>query len=162
MVIPPVRDVDPSREPHVTLFERVLDEFLEGGSTSSLPNQTRVQPDRHHTGESRSLVPQVIESTPAVIKEGGRVGVALRQYVPNVVVCQRVGNNEVTLAIDLNIVGEIVVIGVGVVDKATPFDEQFTRVGRGGVPAVPSSWSLAAGLLHRLDSGLHVSLFLFS
>jgi hypothetical protein len=32
MLVPPVRDVDPSREPHVTLFERVLDEFLEGGT----------------------------------------------------------------------------------------------------------------------------------
>src|SRR5215204_6965302 len=105
MLVPPVRDVNPSREPHVTLFERVLDEFLEGGSTSSLPNQPRVQPDSHHAGECRSLVPQVIEPTPAVIKEGGRVGVTLRQYVPTVVVCQRVGNNEVTLAFDLNVVG---------------------------------------------------------
>src|SRR5215218_2901659 len=104
MLVPPVRDVNPSREPHATLFKRVLDEFLEGGSTSRLPNQTRVQPDRHHAGESCSLVPQVIEPTPAVIKEGGRIGVALRQNVPNVVVCQRVGNNEVTLAFDLNVV----------------------------------------------------------
>ena len=105
MLVPPGRDVDPSREPHVALFERVLDEFLEGGSTSSLPNQPRVQPDRHHAGERRSLIPQVIEPTPAVIKEGDRVGVALRQNVPNVIVCQRVGNYEVTLAFDLNVVG---------------------------------------------------------
>jgi hypothetical protein len=88
--------------------------------------------------------------------------VALGQYVPNIVVCQRVGNNEVRLAFDLNVVGQIVVIGIGVVDKAALFDEQFTRVNGGSVSAVPSSGSLAAGLLHSLDSGLHVSPFLFS
>src|SRR5215217_3051179 len=162
MLVPPVRDVDPSCEPHVTLLKRVLDEFLERRSASSLPDPPRVQPDRHHAGVGRSFIPQVIESTPAIIKEGGRIGVALRQYVPNIVVCQRVGDNEVTLAFDLNVVGQIVVIGVRVVDEAALFDEQFARVDGGAVPTVPSSRSLAAGLLHGLYRGLHVSLFLFS
>ena len=55
-------------------------------------------------------------------------------------------------------IGQIVVVGVGVVDEPTFFDQQFARVHRGAIAAIPALGPLPDRGLERLNRPQHVLL----
>ncbi|MCY1437771.1 hypothetical protein D9M71_539460 [compost metagenome] len=50
-----------------------------------------------------------------------------------------------TLALDLDKVGNIVVVGIGVVEKTALFSDQPTGIDAGAIAAIPANGTLAAG-----------------
>jgi len=107
MLVPPLGNVDPSTEPDIALPERVLDELAQRLHSAGLPNETRMQADRHHFRMCFALLPELIETPLQVVEEVGRRTVARYKSKLAVVIGERVRNNEMLLALHIQIVGEI-------------------------------------------------------
>src|SRR5581483_3460547 len=160
---PPVGDVDPPREPDVAEAERVLDELSQRGGSAGLPRPAGVKTDRHHLRVARVPLPaKLVEAAPADVEEVRRPAEPLREDVAAVVVDHAVRHDEVALALHLGEVGEIVVVGVGVVDEAPLLHEQLARVHAGAVAAVPAERTLPGRLPEGLDRPLDVPALLLA
>jgi hypothetical protein len=107
-----------------------------------------VEPDGHHPWAVVSLVPQVVERAATVVEEVRR---APERPVdePHVIGGKGVGDDEVTLSAHLHVVGEVVVVSVGVVEEASLLDEQLARVLARHPSAVPADRAFATGSLDR-------------
>src|SRR5690606_4690417 len=77
----------------------------------------------------------------------------------HVVVVERVGDDEVALAIDRDPVGQVVVIGIGIVEEAAVLDDQLPGIAAQAA-GIPADRPHAAGLLDRLDCEAHVAALL--
>ena len=72
MVVPPVRDLQPCREPDAALGLCVVEEVGERRDAAGLAYQTRMQADAHHARMGRAFVPWVVEAAFAqVVKVAG-------------------------------------------------------------------------------------------
>src|SRR5262249_26344933 len=90
--------VPPARGPQVLVPPPIVAQPFEAGSASRMPGQPHVQTDRHHFRLGRTLAIEHVES---VANESEPViGRADRAGVFAVVVSQRVGHNEMRLALD--------------------------------------------------------------
>ena len=107
--------------------------------------------DIHHSGMRFTLVPQIVETAFYKIVKIARAAVSLRHDKSDIVVGQRIGHDQMARAGDFDMIGEIVVIGVGVVNEAAFLDQQFARVDRRTIAAIPAKRPLTAGLLERFD-----------
>ena len=58
VIVPPAWDVEPPAEPDATLAQGVIDELAQGVDAARLPDQARVESDRHHAWMGRALRPQ--------------------------------------------------------------------------------------------------------
>src|SRR5262245_21677057 len=157
MLEPPVGDVDPPREPDIAQPERVLDELPQRRRAACLADPARMQPDRHHLRiAGQPLAAQLVGSPLADVEEVGRPAEPLWENVAAVVVDERVRHHEVPVAVHLGEVGEVVVVGIRVVDEAALLDEQLARVDARSVAAVPAERALPRRPLERLDRPLDV------
>src|SRR5262249_61128094 len=93
---------------------------------------------------------------PAQVEEVGRASESLGEDVAAVVVDERVGHDEMPPSLHVDEIGQVVVVGVGVVDEAALLDDELARVDAGAVAAVPAERPLAARPLDRLDRPLDV------
>src|SRR6266705_3325576 len=114
-----------------------------------------MEADRHQLRiAGLGLAAELVEAPPADVEEVGRAAEALGEDVAAVVVDERVRDDEMALALDLGEVGEVVVVGVRVVDEAALLDHQLARVDARAVTAVPAERPLPARPLERLDRPL--------
>src|SRR3954452_487030 len=117
VLAPPARDLVAAREPDTASLLRVLDELGQAGGAGGLPREPRVEADRHHPRVGRALFPEVVERAARVVQEVVRAA-PVAAGVAAVVVSEAVGDDQVVLLPDLHVVGQVVVIGVAVVEEA--------------------------------------------
>src|SRR5688500_8475613 len=123
VVDPPARDVRAACEPDIAARERVLDEFPKRGGAGRLPGASRVHADGHHFWRPcRTFSMQLVESPPRKIEEAAGAASSL-----TVVVGRCVWDHEMALAADRGEVGEVVVVGIRVVEEAAVFDKELAR-----------------------------------
>src|SRR5262249_34583722 len=143
-------DVETPCEPHAVVLCHVIECALEPGGARRMTDEPEVQAERHHLGLRPTLA---IEHVEAVLHERevvvGREEAAAPEL--RVVGRQAVRDDEVRAVVHPHPVRQLVVVGVGVVQKAALLDQEAPRVHAGPGAAVPAEWPLADGLLHRLD-----------
>src|SRR3954452_3923175 len=102
--------------------------------------------DRHHLGCRLALAYKPVERVDDIIRE---VGAAKPRGVVelHVIGIEGVGDRQMTLARDDEIVRKIVIVGVTVVKKSTMFDQEPARVQRRRGAGVPAERPLPGSLL---------------
>jgi hypothetical protein len=90
-----------------------------------------------------------VEAALEGVDEVRRRGVAGKQAEPAFVVGEGVGHDEGAPALDLDMVGKVVVVGVAVVEEAALLDEEPARVHARAVAAVPALAAHAGGPADR-------------
>src|SRR5581483_4188568 len=152
VVEPPARDLLARGDPDVARLEAVLDHLAQRRDAARLAEQARVRPDREHRRvAARGLAPDLVEAAPHRLREVRRRGEALREDEARVVVGERVGHDEVPLAARLDEVGQVVVVGVGVVDEPALLDDELAGVDARRPAVVAADRRAAAGPRERLD-----------
>ena len=121
---PVLGDVDAPAQPHAVVPFDVIEKSHEGAQPSGPPGQTHVKPHRHHPGGVSAFRVEHVEGIPEVDEEVLGGAEALRCPELHVVVVERIGDHEVRLALDRHPVGQVVVVGVAVVEEATFLDQQ--------------------------------------
>src|SRR5471032_2340825 len=120
----------------------VFDEFRNRPGAPRMTRHAHVQADRHHLGMGRAFLIEPVEGVAQMLLEIlGLTEMSLRES--RVVVDQRVGDHEMLLVADHRPVGQIVVVGIGVVDEPALLDHQLTRVHAGSIATVPAERPLA-------------------
>lgn len=122
VVVPPVGAFDTGGEPHPAFVLRVVDKFGEARDAPGLSDQPRMQTNIHHSRMRLALIPKIVKATFQQIVEIAGTTIALRQDEPGIVVGQRIRHDQMLGARDLNIVGQVVVVGIGIVDEPTLLD----------------------------------------
>src|SRR5436305_2087840 len=101
MVFQPVAgDVDAARHPDFAFGGKVSQETLEGSNASRAAGQPAMQPDRHH---ATAFGTQDVESVLEVLEELLAGIEALRGGEAHVVRVQRIGNDQLRLAVLLGV-----------------------------------------------------------
>mmetsp|Transcript_14048 Transcript_14048/g.45863 ORF Transcript_14048/g.45863 Transcript_14048/m.45863 type:complete len:253 (-) Transcript_14048:222-980(-) len=150
--VPVACDVEPGADPRVVEGVDIVDEFFEGLEAAGLGNDATVKTDGHHLAFRADHVERVFQEL-----EELRPGVeTLGRHEPHVVVAQRVRNDQVRGLRRRRLgglpwlwpppVGQVVVVGVGVVEEAALFDDEVAR-SRVGLALVDAEGSLAVGLV---------------
>ena len=115
-----------------------------------------MQTDGHHLGRRRSFAVQHIERVLEVVEEAVAGRETGRYAEFHVVGVERVGDHEVRFAVHARPVRQVVVVGVGVVEKTAFLDHQAPGVQRRRVPAVPAVGTRPGGALDRGDRAPHL------
>ena len=139
----------------------VVEEALQGGKACRASDQAAVQTNRQHLGRIQTgrvtLPVQHVEGILEVIKKLGTRIETLHRGEAHVigVECVRHHQMRLRLAMGLNLdpIGQIVRVGVGVIYEAAMLDHQAPRVGTvaPGVPALRRGTGHGAKLIHRFN-----------
>ena len=132
------RDLDASRNPYPVVGRDVVEESLQRSGARRAPDDAAVQADRQHLRLSRNaLGVEHVECVAQVREELVTVGESRGRSEPHVVGVQRVRHDEVVPIAYPHPVGQVVGVGVGVVDETAVLDDQVAGVRRvaAGVPA---------------------------
>src|SRR6266540_1367166 len=145
---PVLGDVDAPGEPHVRVAADVVERALEAGGPRGMPDEPQVQPERHHLRLRLSLA---VEDVEAVLHEGEVVlgGEEAAAAELRVVGGEAVGHHQVRALVHAHPVGQLVVVGVGVVEEAALLDDELPRVHARPVAAIPAQRPLADRRPHR-------------
>ena len=120
------------------------------GRRAGMTHQPQVQAHRHHAGPLRAFAVQHVERVLQVFKEILARGHAAADEL-GVVVGQAVRQHQMRAAIHPHVVGQLVVVGVGVVQEAAFLGHQPARVDAGTVAAIPAQRTRADRGLDRGD-----------
>src|SRR5271157_5364351 len=107
MLVPPVGNVDPAGEQHLSFAERVFDELAQRIDATGLADEAWVQTNRHHLRMRFALTPQFIEATLEIVEEIPGPTVSRQQAELAVVVGEGIGDNEVRFAKYLHVVRKV-------------------------------------------------------
>ncbi len=119
VLLPVAGDVDAARQPHLVVALDVVDEALQRRHTPGTADQAAMQADRHHLGlAGLALGVERVEGVLQVGEELLAFGEAGLDGEAHVVGVERVGDDElrrdgVAMAVMVEPVGQVVVIGVG-------------------------------------------------
>ena len=125
-------------------------ENVPGPPRGRMTHQPQMQAHRHHAGPLRAFAVQHVERVLQVFKEILARGHAAADEL-GVVVGQAIGQHQMRAAIHLHVVGQLVVVGVGVVQEAAFLGHQHARVDAGTVAAIPAQRTRADRGLDRGD-----------
>ena len=139
----------------------VLDEALEGGQACRTSHQAAVQADGEHLRCLCTLGIQDVEGVLEVVEEVIALVETLHLGEAHVVGVQGVGDHQVRLAGGVVgfPVGQVVVVGIAVVEEAAFLHHQAPGV-RAGAPGVPAQGPFAGDLGEDANRFEHVLAFL--
>jgi len=141
---PVPRDIDPSAHPHIPARHDVVEKLFEPRGAAGMPGQPRMKADRHHLGCADAFATKQVQR---VAEEGEEVA-ARRHGAANklgVVVDATLGNDEVVATEDAHPIGQLVIIGVGVVEKAAILSQEPPRIHAWPIAAIPAERTFANG-----------------
>src|SRR6266850_1491654 len=147
---PVLGDVDAACDPHAPVPVDIVQRALETRGARRMPDEPHVQPERYHLGLRLALA---VEHVEAVLHEGEIVvgGEEAAAAELRIVRREAVRHDQMRTLVHAHPVGQLVVVGVRVVEKAALLDQEAPRVHAGPVAAVPAHRPLADRLLQRLD-----------
>src|SRR5690606_25253853 len=118
-----------------------------GGTT----DYAQVKANRHHARGAAALVIKTIECIDAVAREvvGENEPAAVEEA--HVVGVERIGQDNMVVPFYRLDIGQIVIVGVGVVEKPPMPDEQVACPDRGGGARVPADWRDTRSRRDRVD-----------
>ncbi len=91
-----------------------------------------MQADRHHLGGAIfAFEIELVEGIAQIAEELLALGKAIQRHDLHVIGIQRIRNDQLGFAIAPVVIGQIVSIGVGVIDKPALLDDQACGIGRG-------------------------------
>src|SRR5260370_30780320 len=152
---PVAGDVDAAAEPDLIVPRDMVEEALQSGKSSRAAGQAAMETDRHHLGPLGAFRIENVESVAQIGKELLAAVEALRRRKTHVVGVERIGDYEVVATRHLHPIGQVVGIGIGVVEKAAVFGDEALRV-LARAPGVPAKRPLAGEALDRGDGALEV------
>ena len=113
----------------------MVEELLEAGDPRGSADDAQMQADRQHARCACAFRVQPVEGGDAVAREILREGEAAAVEEAHVVGVERIGQDDMGMPANLDDIGQIVVVGVGIVEEAAMLDEQrtgaFARRGAG-------------------------------
>ena len=142
MFAPMARNIDAPADPDLVVLLDMIDESFEGMNTPGPTDQPAMQTDRHHPRNSGALNVERIETVAQIGEKLLARVESLRRCKTYVVCIEGIGHHQVIFVGDPGPVGQIIVIGVGVIQKSAFFYEQFARVITGPT-GIPTKWSFA-------------------
>ena len=156
-------DVHALADPDPVVPEDEVEESHQRRGTRRVARQPTVQTHREHLRGLRSLRIEDVEGIPQVGEELLPRVEALGGGEAHVVGVQGVGHDEVGPTRDLDPVGQVVGVGVGVVEEAAVLDDEAARIGAvpTGVPAErrgPVSWRIASTARRRCSRSVASSM----
>src|SRR5262249_15975074 len=155
MLLQPVAgDVDAPRDPDL-LAAHVLEKALERSEAPGTADEPAVQAHRHHARRAVAFLVQDVEGILEIREKLVARVEALRRGEAHVVRVEGVGHDELSLSVARVVPRQVVVVVVGVVDKAAILHHELTRI-RAGAAGVPAERALAGELAMDLDRALHV------
>src|SRR5260221_1898966 len=122
--MPVPRDIDAAADPHFVVTLHVVEEAGEAGEATGSPDEAAMQPDRHHL---RPLLPFRVEHVETVAQIGEELlaGIeALGGGEAHVVGVERIGHDEMVAPLLAHPIGQIVGIGIGIVEKTALLDDE--------------------------------------
>ena len=111
-----------------------------------------------HAHHPPAFLAQLLQRVAQVALEAVGVAEAGGHGELHVVVVQRIGDDQLRLAVHLHVVRQVVVIGVALVEEAAMLGHQAPRVGA-DASGVPAHGPLAAEALDRLDAARDLGAF---
>src|SRR6516225_11758983 len=145
-------DVLAAANPDVSVGENVLDEADQRLGPARVAGQARVHADRHHPRPFGALLVKEVEAVAQkgeeVLSGGENAAAELR-----IVGGQRIGYDEVRPIADPYPIGQLVVVGVAVVEKPAVLDQEPAGVFRRRITTIPAGGALAGGLADQVDGG---------
>src|SRR5579872_4617278 len=149
LLAPMFGDVAAGAEPNAVATARIVQEFDQAGRLAGPADQPVVQRDAHQLRALGALVIEQVEAVDQILRKfigGAEAGIAVETVVVGL---ERIGNDEMSAAADLDPEGQLVAEIVAIVRKAAMLDQKSARVD--AWPAVEPSDRRRAGQL--LDSG---------
>ena len=146
---PVLRNVEAPGDPDALVLLHIVQETPEAGHSCRMADQALMQADRHHLGLCRAFLVEDVESV--LYQAEPLVRVDHAGGVLAVVVGQRIGHDQVRLALYGLPEGQLLAVIVAVVGEAAFLDKQAARIHARSIAAVPASRPLADRLLQRLD-----------
>jgi len=101
MSLPPVRDIDATREPYPILAAGVVEKLAQRSDAGRLPDQARMESDGHHPRMGFTLDVELVEASLQSIDEVARRAVARQKAEPCVVVREGKGTIRCRLPLTL-------------------------------------------------------------
>mmetsp|Transcript_29736 Transcript_29736/g.63137 ORF Transcript_29736/g.63137 Transcript_29736/m.63137 type:complete len:213 (+) Transcript_29736:297-935(+) len=124
------RDFVPTTDPNIipkTLCK--VKEVFECFGPAGTSNQTAMQTYAHHLRcSSLSLFDEIAQTILQVGEKLSAVGESIRNCEPHIIFAQCVRNDEVWFSVLGGPVRKVVSVGIGIVEKASLLDDEFTRV----------------------------------
>jgi len=124
------RDFVPTTDPNIipkTLCK--VKEVFESFGPAGTSNQTAMQTYAHHLRcSSLSLFDEIAQTILQVGEKLSAVGESIRNCEPHIIFAQCVRNDEVWFSVLGGPVRKVVSVGIGIVEKASLLDDEFTRV----------------------------------
>src|SRR4029077_11951197 len=158
---PVSRNVLAATNPNVTVAENVLDKTDQCLGPARMARQAHGQADRHDTWPVGPFFVEEVEAVAQKVEEilaGPEDATAKLRIVGG----QRVGYHEVWLVTDPHPIGQLVVIGVAVIEKTAMLDQQPAGVFRWRIAAIPAGRGLAGSLADQVDGRCNLPpLFVF-
>src|SRR5579863_10722160 len=161
--MPVTCDVDPSADPDPIVFQNMIEKAGQGSGAGRPTGDARVEADRHQERRLPALFIKLVEGRLEIDLEIGGCPEAGGLSELSVIGVHRIRHDEMGLARDLNPIGQLVIVGVGIVKKAALFNQEPAGVFAGAIAAVPTERTLAGGLGDRGDcAGDALALFLLA
>jgi hypothetical protein len=129
-------------DPDVLLSHDMVQESLQARSTAWVAGNAQVHSNGHHLRLGGAFAQQQIEGVLGVAEEI----IARRKYRPGilgVVDAHRVRHDEMRTAIDQGPIGQLIVVAVGIVEKATFLDYDLPCVNARAIAAIPAERPIA-------------------
>lgn len=160
-MLPVAGDIHAAGEPDLIVTLGVLDETLQGGQARRTADQAAVQADGQHLRRLGPFGVQHVEGILEVLVEVVALVEALDLGEAHVVGVQGVGDHQVRLAgrVVGFPVGQVVVVGVAVVEETAFFHHQAPGV-RAGAAGVPAQRAFTGDFSEDADRLEHVLAFL--
>ena len=143
--------VDAAADPDAIMLQDVVQRRGKRSGSRRTASQAGMETDRHESGRLGALLVKLVEGRLEIgfeihwrTESGGQ-----REF--SVIGVHRVGDDEMRLAADLDPIGQFVIIGVRIVQKAAFLDQETAGVFAWPVAAVPAQWTLADRALYRFD-----------
>src|SRR5258708_22894987 len=145
--LPVVGEVEAPGDTYAGLLLQIVEQPPQAGGAAGMADQAHVHADRHHL---RARGAFLVEDVEGVLDQAEPVvGMAHGGGVLAVIVGERVGHDQLRLALDGLPERQLVAVIVAVVGEAAFLDQQAAGVDAGSIAAIPAGRPRAHGLLQR-------------
>src|ERR1700744_706494 len=122
----------------------VFDDFPQTRGPIRLATPAGMRRDGQHLAARLvRFVDQVVDRRAAVFREISRVAISRRDKVTTVVQRLRIRDDQQFTSVMFDEIRNVVIAGIGVVKKATRFDNQLASIHAGKRTAIPAGWMYA-------------------
>jgi hypothetical protein len=136
-------DIDAARDPHLLVAEHIVEEALQRLEASRPANDARVKRNRHHLWREGPLRIEAVECVLEILEELiARAEATSRRLELHIGGIRRVRHDEMRASVVVGPIGQVVGIGIGIVEKSALLNTEPPRV-LAAAPLIEAQWPFA-------------------